>query len=243
MKTLIPIMCAVICLAGLLEGQSQRLWVLRAPGEAVEYDPATFAEKRRVKIPAEAVTSPQNFSVNSLGQMLFAPPSDLPLGEDDVAAGQKLWLWDGHAVVTLTREVSRHWPPWDRICNRRGDGRAFSGGRRNSSLLVADQARRLQRDGVDLSTKSTWSAWRTDLAGGKREDLASTALPECSCPTGGCEETCPYGKVWAPKDGVSNFFLVSMFAGRQDRESTNPFFLYQETEGSWDGELRTAPWM
>ncbi len=224
-----------------MEGQSKRLWVLRAPGEAVEYDPATFTEKRRVKIPAEAVTSPQNFSVNSLWQMLFAPPSDLPLVEDDVASGQKLWLWDGHAVVTLTREVSRTLATMgSNLAIDEATAVPFLAADGTHLYWFANQARRLQRDGVDLSTKTTWSAWRTDLAGGKREDLASTALPECSCPTGGCEETCPYGQVWAPKDGVSNFFLVSMFVGGQDQAIYKSTFLYQENGGKWTA-TSTAP--
>ncbi len=71
------------------------MWVLRAPGEAVEYDPATFTEKQTVKIPAEAVASPQNFSVNHLGQMLFAETAALPLAEGDFAAERKVWFWDG----------------------------------------------------------------------------------------------------------------------------------------------------
>jgi len=52
----------------------KRLWVLRAPGELVEYDPATFVEKAKLRVSAEAFTSPQKFSVNRVGQMMFADP-------------------------------------------------------------------------------------------------------------------------------------------------------------------------
>ena len=74
MRKLIPTFSVVFLFPASLTAQSKRLWVLRAPGEMVEYDPATFAEKQTVKIPAEAVASPQSFSVNHLGQMLFAAP-------------------------------------------------------------------------------------------------------------------------------------------------------------------------
>jgi hypothetical protein len=58
--------------------QSKRLWVLREPGEMVEYDPTTFAVKARVKVPPQALRSPENISVNQPGQILLVP-STTPL--------------------------------------------------------------------------------------------------------------------------------------------------------------------
>src|SRR5947199_10785692 len=90
-----------------LPGFAQKhLWILRTTGEMVEYDPASFAVKQRVKLPAEAVKSPAGISVNQMGQILFATAVSLPLSEDD-ATGRKLWLWDGHAVSTVDQGVSR----------------------------------------------------------------------------------------------------------------------------------------
>ncbi len=242
LKALIAIACLVFCLAGSLAAQSKRLWVLRAPGEAVEYDPATFTQKHSVKIPAEAVASPQTFFVNALGQMLFAPSSDLPLGEDDVAAGKKVWFWDGRAATPLTRDISR-------TVATMGSNLAISEAAPEPSLAAdgehlywfSNQARRLQRDGVDLSTKTTWSAWRSDLAGGKREEMASITLPECSCPTGGCEETCPYGQVWVPEEGVGNFFLLTMFISGQAQPTYQSTSLYQESAGKWTATSVNPP--
>src|ERR1700693_1488427 len=77
---------AIFCLSSLLCAQNKRLWILRASGEASEYDPPTFTQKQTVKFPAEVAGSPQNFSVNHLGQMLFAAPVSLPLAEGDLAA-------------------------------------------------------------------------------------------------------------------------------------------------------------
>ena len=70
-------------------GQDKRLWVLRAPGEMAEYDPTTFAAKQTVKVPAEAVQSPENVSVNRLGQILFVTPVSLPLSEDDAKSASQ----------------------------------------------------------------------------------------------------------------------------------------------------------
>ena len=53
-----------VCLlsASPLLGQEKRLWLLRAPGEMVEYDLTNFATKQTVKVLAEAVKSPAGIS-------------------------------------------------------------------------------------------------------------------------------------------------------------------------------------
>lgn len=107
MPRLVSIAGVILSLTLSLAAQNKRLWILRAPGEAVEYDAATFAERQAVKIPPEAAASPKNLSINHLGQMLFAAPTALPLAEGDFAAERKVWLWDGHTATTLMRDVSR----------------------------------------------------------------------------------------------------------------------------------------
>jgi hypothetical protein len=234
MRKLSRIYCVVFLLTALLAAQSKRLWVLRAPGEAVEYDPATFAAKQTVKVPAEAVASPQTFAVNHLGQMLFAAPVSVPLAEGDLAAERKVWFWDGHAATSLSREVTH--------------GTASTG----SNLAITEEApvpylsadgahlywfsnqvRRLQRDGVDLSLKTTWLGWETDLSAAGRQDLASMTLPECSCPTGACEESCPNGEVWVPDEGVGKFYLLSQFVAGKTQAIYKASSLYEENTGRW----------
>jgi hypothetical protein len=234
MRALIRVVCVVFLLTLSLSAQSKRLWVLRAPGEAVEYDSATFAEKQTVKLPAEAVASPQGFSVNHLGQMLFAAPVSLPLAEDDFAGERKVWFWDGRTATTLTREIARS-------TSTTGSNLAIAESV-SVSYLSADgthlywfsnQARRLQRDGVDLSTKTTWLSWQTDLTGAGRVDMGSITLPDCSCPTGGCEETCAYGEVWIPDDGVGKFFLLTQFVAGKTQALYKATSLYAESAGKW----------
>jgi hypothetical protein len=208
--------------------------VLRAPGEAVEYDPATFAEKQTVKVPAEALASPQNFSINHLGQMLFAAPVSLPLAEDELAVQRKVWFWDGRTASTLSREVARS-------TSTAGSNLAITESAPVPYLSsdgmhlywFSNQARRLQRDGVDLSTKTTWLSWRSDLTGAGREDAASIALSDCSCPTGSCEETCPSGEVWVPDDGVGKFFLMTQFVSGKTQPLYKATSLYEENAGKW----------
>jgi hypothetical protein len=234
MRRLLPAFCVVVLLTAPLAAQSKRLWVLRAPGEAVEYDSATFAEKQTVKVPANAVASPQNFSINHPGQMLFAAPVSLPLPDGDLAGERKVWFWDGRTATTLSRDIAH-------TTSSTGSNLAITESAPVPFLSAdgahlywfSNQARRLQRDGVDLSTKTTWQSWRTDLAGTGREDVASMLLPDCSCPTGSCEESCPNGEVWVPGDGVGKFFLMTQFVSGQTQPLYKATSLYEEVAGKW----------
>lgn len=240
-KTMVTV-CLAFALAASLAAQSKRLWILRGPGEMAEYDPATLASRQTVKVPSEALASPQSLLVNHLGQMLFAAPVSLPLAEGDLASDRKVWFWDGHTANTLMRGVSR-------ITSTAGSNLAITESASTPFLSAdgehlywfANQARRLQRDGVDLSTKTTWLSWRTDLAGASRQDIASVALPDCSCPTGGCEETCPYGEVWAPDDGIGKVFLLTQFVAGKTQPLYKTTSLYEENAGKWTAASLDPP--
>jgi hypothetical protein len=234
MRKLTPVLSVVLVLAASLAAQSKRLWVLRPPGEAAQYDPATFAAEQTVKIPPEAVSSPQSFSVNHLGQMLFATPVSLPLTEDDLAAEQKVWFWDGHTANTPTRDVARATATaGSNLSITESAPVPYLSEDGTHLYWFSNQARRLQRDGVDLSTKTTWLSWQTDLSGAGRQELASIALPECPCPTGGCEETCPYAEVWVPDNAVGRFFLLTHFVSGKTQALYQATSLYEENTGKW----------
>ncbi len=242
MRKLIHTVCVVVLLTVSLAAQGTRLWVLRAPGEMVEYDSATFAPKPTVKVPPETVASPQNLSVNHVGQMLFAPSVSLPLAEGDLAAERRVWFWDGHAATTLSREVSRSTAAiGSNLAITESAPMPFLSSDGTHLYWLSNQARRLQRDNIDLSTKTTWSAWLTDLAGAGREDMASVTLPECSCPTGSCEESCPYGEAWVPDDGVGKFFLLTQFVAGQTQAVYKSSALYGESGGKWTATALDPP--
>jgi hypothetical protein len=97
----------------------------------------------------------------------------------------------------------------------------------------ANQARRLQREEVDLSTATTWQAWQTDLTGAGREELATSKFPDCRCATGTCEESCPYGVIWSPEGGVGKFFLMTQFVAGKTEPAYNASTRYQEEGGKW----------
>ena len=235
-------MVGLVLLTAPLFAQGRRLWVLRPSGELVEYDPATFAPKQTIKVLAEAVTSPANISVNRLAQILFAPAVSMPLSDQDASAAHKIWIWNGHASSTIDQGVERK-------SEKIGSNDAVTESAPTACLSAdgthlfwfANQARRLQREDVDLSTGTTWQAWQTDLSGAGREDIASTKLPDCRCPTGSCEESCPVGVVWVPGGGVEKFFLMTQFVAGQTMPVYKASTRYQEEGGKWTATALAEP--
>ena len=221
--------------------QQKRLWVLRAPGEMVEYDPASFAVKQRVKVPAEAIKTPAGLSLNQAGQILFAPGVALPLTDED-ADGREVWIWDGHAAKSIDQGISRK-------MIETGSNQAltesapmpFLSADGKHLFWFANEQRRLEREEVDLSTTTTWQAWQTDLAGSGRENLGSTKFPDCRCTTGSCEETCPIGVVWSPATGIDKFFLMTQFVAGQTVPAYKASTLYKDAGGKWTATAMPDP--
>ena len=242
MRRVFPVLIVVILLALPLGAQTKRLWVLRPTDEMVEYDPATFATKQTVKLPAEAGKSPANVDVNRLGQILFAPTVSLPLSEEDVAAPHKVWIWKGQAAASIDLGITRKQ-------SSVGSNQAVTD-LVPAAYLSADgahlywfvnEARRVQREDIDFSMTITWKAWRTNLSGGGREELTSTEFPDCTCKTGSCEESCPVGLVWVPDNGVDKFFLLTQFVAGQTSPIYKASTKYDEDAGKWTAKNLSDP--
>jgi hypothetical protein len=242
MKTALQLIAGLLLLTAPLLGQGKRLWVLRAPGEMVEYDPATFAMKQTVKVPAEAVRSPGSISVNGVGQILFAAAVALPLSKEDAASAHGVWFWNGHSATTIDLGVKRE-------VTTAGSNEAVTETAPAAYLSAdgghlfwfANQARRLQREGIDLSTATMWQAWWTDLSGAGREELISSKFPDCRCTTGTCEESCPYGVVWAPDGVVDKLFLMTQFVAGQTEPVYQASTRYREESGKWTADPLGEP--
>src|SRR5215469_14101992 len=222
--------------------QTKRLWVLGSSGQLVEYDPATFAVKQTVKLPAEALKASSSVQVNSAGQILFVPAISLPRSEQDAAAPHKVWIWNGHAAASIDLGVERK---QETIGSNQAVTElvpsAYLSADGTHLYWFANEGRRLQREDVDLSTTITWKAWRTDLAGNGREELTSTKFPDCRCTTGSCEESCPVGVVWVPDDGVGKFFLMTQFVAGQTSAVYKASTRYDEEGGKWTAKNLADP--
>ncbi len=242
MRRTLQLIACLLLLGAPLFAQGKRLWVLRSPGEMVEYDPATFAVKQTVKVPAEAMQSPGNISVSRFGEMLFAVPVTLPLSKEDAEAAHSVWLWNGRTATTIDLGVKRE-------VVGAGSNEAVTE-TAPAAYLAADgahlfwfsnHARRLQREGVDLSTTTAWLAWQTDLSGAGREDLATAKFPDCRCTTGSCEDTCPYGAVWVSDGGVGKVFLMTQFVAGQTGPVYKASIAYHEDGGKWPADPLAEP--
>jgi hypothetical protein len=242
MRAMSRVFCCFLCLTSSLLGQGKRLWVLSSTGEMKEYDPATFAAKQTVKVPAEAAQSPQNISVSHLGEILFVPSVSLPLSEEDVTSAKTAWFWNGHAATMIDQGVKRE-------SAATGSNQAVTetapaaylsadGGR---LFWFANRARRLEREELDLSITTTWQAWRADETGSTHEDLATVRIPECACPTGTCEESCPAGEVWVPEGGVTDFFLMTQTVAAKTGPAYKASTRVHQDAGKWTADPLPEP--
>ena len=240
------LICALLS-ANPLIGQNNRLWVLRAPGEMVEYDPATFMAKPPaasppVKLPPAASKSPQSVSVNRQGQILFVPTATLPLAETDADTTHKAWLWNGKAAASLDMSVSRKTATaGSNVAVTESAASVYLSADGQHLFWFANQARRLQREEMDLSTTTTWQTWQTDLEGNARQDIASSTLPDCRCTTGSCEETCPYAVTSVPEEGVSKFLVITQVTAGQTGPTYKASVRYQQDAGKWTANPVTPP--
>ena len=161
----------------------------------------------------------------------------LPLSEEDAGASHKVWIWNGHSATTIDQGVTRE-------LTATGSNQAVTETAPTARLSAdgahlfwfANQARRLQRESIDLSSSTTWQAWTTDLSGAGRQDLVTSKFPDCRCETGTCEETCSYGTVWVPEGGVERVFLTMEFIAGQTEPTYGASTRYREEGGKWTAQ-------
>ena len=223
-------MLVVACLGVSATAQSRRLWVLKQPDSIVEYDPGTFTPKHTIKIPEEILKAARILQINNKGQMLFAPNTDDP-SPDVGKNGERFWFWDGQSATMLGRGIMR-------ITGHAGSNQKltetspwpFLSAEGPYLYWFANQFNKLERDNVELSVSTTFQAWRSDLIGRQREDLASFDIPECRCPTGSCSESCAEARFWVPDGGVDDYFVVTSLIPGQTETKYLSSTLYQKSD-------------
>ena len=241
MVTVLKYFLGLLCLTAMGFAQERRVWVLTPPNTLVEYDPATFAPKTSIPVPDEVLRSPGILQVNHQGQVLYAPNSDDP-SPDVGKNAEKFWLWDGHAAASLGREIMRisspsgsnqkltESSPWPFLSS---DGAHL--------FWFTNQFNKLQRENVELSVSTAFRAWRSDMAGRQKQDLATFDFPECRCPTGSCSETCPEARFWISEKGVDDSFIITRLIQGQTETKYLSSTLYEQSEGSWSATDLNQP--
>ncbi len=228
-----PVAFVLLLLAPLLYAQTgKRLWVFTAPDQIVEYDTVTFAAKQSTKVPA-ALKTPHGLQINHRGQILFTPTPSEP----DAMPEPKFWFRNGQSATMLDRGLERK-------RTAVGSGTSvtesvpfpFLSADGEHLFWFTNQSHKLERENLDFSVTTAFRAWRTDLAGGQREELAELAFSECRCETGTCSETCPEASFWFPDDGVGDFFVITQWIPGQIGSVYQDSFLYQKAEGKWSAK-------
>ena len=102
------VLLAVLLVSAAQAQSPKHLWVLQEPDQIVEYDLATFAARRTLKVPRRLIEHPEYLSVNAKGQMVFLPPKGAQWGSGEMAsAGDRLWFWDGHRAKERNLEGAK----------------------------------------------------------------------------------------------------------------------------------------
>jgi hypothetical protein len=233
-------------MASAVHAQSpKQLWVLQGPDEIVEYDAATFAARRTLKVPHRLLEHPEYLSINAEGQMVFLSPKGAQWGSGEMAsAGDRMWFWDGHrgkernlidmktvagrGDETTVRETALQW-----FLSAGGDSLFWF---ENRFERVTDKA------GLEQSVRSAMRLWRTDLSTGRAENITSLSSPGwCRCATGTCSETCPEWYLWAPDGVVGDFFLVTRVTPGQIGSTYHESLLYQRSGQTWQAKKLPQP--
>jgi hypothetical protein len=231
------VLVAAVLVSAVHAQSPKQLWVLQEPDEIVEYDVTKFAARRTMKVPRRLVEHPEYLSINTKGQMVFLPPKGAQWGSGEMAsAADRMWLWDGHRAKesklegAKTRGGSAGKPT---VTETALQWFLSAGG---ESLVWFENRFEKVTEGLGLesSVRSTARVWRTDLAGGRPETIASlSSRGWCQCATGICSETCPVWDFWAPDGAVGDFFLVTRVTVGQIELTYHESLLYQRSERRW----------
>jgi hypothetical protein len=245
MRLWIQALAAAVLISAADAQPPQRLWVLQAPDTIVEYDAATFAVRNTEKVPLRLLEAPEYLHINGKGQMLYFPPQGVMWGGTEMAkTGHLAWFRDGKQIKEWrpeglqTRDRSA-----DQPMLTEANSRCFlSAGGEHLYWFENRSEKMKDESGLERSVRTSARVWRTDLAGGKPETIASLPLSEwCPCGTSVCEETCPEWEFWTPDGVVGDFFLVTRFTPGQLESTYHESLLYQSLGGKWQGRKLSQP--
>jgi hypothetical protein len=234
MTRAVPALTLAILLGSLLVAAPgepvRRLWVLQQPDAIVEYDIATLAPRRTLRVPPRVIEHPEHLTANTHGEIAFLPPA-AGNGDPPLAA----WVWNGRdarewSTEALSgRETTRQW-----FLSAAG-----------ASLFVFEQTFEKVLDassGIERSVRARSRVLRTDLGGRVVEAVAAMSSPgSCTCDTGTCSETCPEWSMWAPDRIVHGAFLVTRRTPGQLTPTYHETAVYRRAGSTWRGTMLPRP--
>jgi hypothetical protein len=217
------------------------LWVLTEPDSVIEYDPATFAARRTLKIPRRLFDHPEYLSVNASGQMIFLPPAGMQWqSSDSASSGNRAWFWDGQRANEWPIELPASGEQDPEAPPLRQTVRQWMLSADGASLFWFENTFEYRHEnaaadsGPRSSVRASARVWQTDLHGGQRHEIA--ALPVsgwCRCETGACSETCPEWEFWGPDGIVDDVFFASRLTPGQLQTTYHESLRYRREGSTW----------
>jgi hypothetical protein len=210
------------------------IWVLQSDNKLARYDGTQFKLWQTLILPAEARKNPDAISISRGGVVLFAYPSD------GRTALRRYWSSNVYNPEFFGGA-------WDR---RPATGGGYSVLEATPAIYFSSDGQRLfwfehreQRltRGGDVSRDARFLAWTTDLTGDDPQQVTQFTFAPCKCETGACTETCPEASVWAPPDGVTDFFFVTRWVPGQIGSHYQETALYQNKKGAWTSRKLPHP--
>ena len=210
---------------------TKRLFILQKNHAGlVEYDLKNFGAVKIVKLPKEALDQDCKIIVNHPGQILVY---NFPNGERQRPA--KYWLWDGkESRVVEAKELSTC-----KDCNEGGYGLprfllAADGRDLFRYETPMDTIRNEDKNGYEVPVvKTTFQLNQTDLDEKNGKEILKSELPDCTCNTGACTETCPVGYVFSPLGVIEDFFFVTYWVPGQIGSTYLSTYIFQKKEKKW----------
>ena len=210
---------AVVVLGTAAQTPERSIWVVSASPQptATQFDAANFNARRVVRIPKSAADHPEYLSVNRHGQLLHILPNGVQLG-DAVDAASNVWYFNEGTKPPFARQASDNQPRmW--FLDAQGDG---------LYALELRHTKTRNADGDDATISTTAQLLkRAANATALASVVTLPALPRCTCDTGACSESCPVWTLWAPEDGVGDFFLATRYVEGQLQSDYQSTLLYR----------------
>lgn len=224
----------VVIMAGPPPSPSRGIWAMQGKNQLVMYDGTQFKQWRGLPVPPEAHEHPENITISRGGEVLYryapAPSGGIT----------RFWASD-------PRQPELVGGAWEQRPAGNGDVLVTAAapnlyfGADGQSLYWFETRTVTRANGGEKAREAAFLSWSTGLDNGNPQKVAELAFPRCVCETGACSETCPEALVWAPSEGVSDYFFMTRFVEGQTQSDVQETDLYRLVNGTWTAQKLDHP--
>lgn len=223
----------VVIMAGPPPSQSRAIWVLQGKNQLLRYDGDQFKQWSGVGLPPEAHDHPENITISRGGEVLYRYAND---GRSTT----RFWTSDPRQSELVGGAYEeRPAGNGDSLITAASPEIHFSA---DGQQLYWFETRTVTRAAdSDKAREAAFISWSTGLDGRSPQKVAELAFPRCVCETGVCSESCPEAVVWAPREGVSDYFFMTQFVEGQIQSTVQETDVYRLVNGAWTAQKLANP--